>query len=388
MIINELRKKGRKKIMEKKEFSKTNTLALKGIAIIMMIFHHCFRVETLFKGYDVSFFPFTKNFIVDVSATFKICVSIFAFITGYGLLNSLKKLKNDFNWSNKKITIWTLNRLIKVLSGFWIIAILSYIICQIINGRTQSIFFEEGILYGIIKIIVNFLGLSDLVGLNNFNSAWWYMSIAVLFILSAPIFAKLFKKYRYMPVLVIVAVIPRILRWSYVNSSYISFLYPFLLGMIFAEKNLMVKIANIKIKKNRYFNKILKFIMESAIIVLLLYIYNTLPQSKFWEIRYGLIPVLLICYLYEFFIDLPILKNVLIFLGKYSMDIFLIHEFIRTYYLNTWLYSFSNFIEIAIVLLLLSLIISIILELFKKLIKYDMFIGKLQNFVEKKILNF
>ena len=33
---------------EKTEFNVNNTLALKGVAIIMMMFHHLFRKESLF----------------------------------------------------------------------------------------------------------------------------------------------------------------------------------------------------------------------------------------------------------------------------------------------------------------------------------------------------
>lgn len=369
----------------KKEFSKDNTLALKGIAIIMMMFHHLFRTESLFKNHEVSFWPVNKIFVIDLSLTFKICVSIFVFITGYGLMLSLKKLNEQYEWTSKEIFKWISNRLIKLLSGFWIIAILSYIICQIIDGRTVTVFFEDGIIYGIIQILLNFLGISELFGTPNFNSSWWYMSIAVLFVLSVPIFAKLFKKYKYIPILITVICLPRVFGWKYINSSYISFLFPLLLGMIFAEKNLMVKIANIKINKNKYINKILKLIIETVCIILLYILYNQLPKENFWEIRYGIIPVCLMCYLYEFFLDLPILKNILKFLGKHSMNIFLIHEFIKNYYLNEWTYSFINWGKIAFVLLITSLLMSIVIELFKKIIRYDKLINVLQEHINKTI---
>ena len=375
------------KKMEKIEFSKYNTLALKGIAIIMMMFHHCFSRKSKFKNFTVSFWPFNEAFVVDLSLTFKICVSIFVFITGYGLILSLKKLNSKYDWTKKEIIKWTGNRLIKMLAGFWIIAIISYVTCQIIDGRTVKVFFEDGIAYGIIKLVLNFFGMSDLFGTPNFNSAWWYMNVAVLFILSVPLFAKLFKKYNYISILLLVIFMPRIIRWEYDNSCYISFLFPLLLGMIFAEKNLMVKIANFNINKNIYVNKILKFIIETILIIILYKLYVELPQGKFWEIRYGIIPVVLMCYLYEFLLDLPILKNILIFLGKHSMNIFLVHEFIRTYYLNEWLYTFRNWIKIAIILLVISLLISIILELLKKAIKYDKLINKVQKIIDRRLLS-
>lgn len=372
-------------MLKKTEFSKSSTLALKGIAIIMMMFHHCFRIKDLFKGYNVSFFPFNQEFVINMSATFKICVSIFVFITGYGLIISLRKINEKYDWTNKEISKWTSRRLIKTFSGYWIIVVLTLIICQLINGRTTSVLFKNGVFYGIIQIIINFLGLSTLTSTNLFCSTWWYMSIASLFIISVPIFAKLFKKYKYLPVMFSVFAIPRILGWKYVDNSYISFLFPLLLGIIFAENNLVVKISNAKLCENKYMNKIIKFVLETSIIIVIYLIYIDIPTSLFWELKYGIIPVFLICYLYEFYIELPIIKQVLVFLGKHSMNIFLIHTFLRAYYLNHFIYSFSNFIEIAIVLLSLTLAISIILELFKKVIRYEKIISKLQILIDKKI---
>lgn len=364
--------------MEKKVFGKDNSLALKGIAIIMLMFHHCFRKASIFKGYSVSFFPLGQNATVEMALAFKICVSIFAFITGYGLMISLKKLNEKYEWTKKEIFNWEVTRLIKTLSGFWIIAIIAYIACQFLDGRTQVIFFKNGIVYGIIQMIINFFGLSNLFGTAEICSTWWYMSIAVMFIIVIPVFAKLFKKYNYLSILGVVVILPRILGWEYVNSSFISFLFPVLIGMICAEKNLLVKIANFKvINKNNVANKILKFILETALIIILAIIFINLPKEKFWEIRYGIIPFCLICYLYEFFIDLPVLKQVLKFLGKHAMNIFLIHTFLQAYYLKDFIYSFKNFALISIVLLLISLAISIALELIKKLIRYDKIIEKL-----------
>lgn len=128
---------------EKTEFNVNNTLALKGVAIIMMMFHHLFRKESLFQGYMISFFPLNQEFVLDISTMFKICVSIFAFITGYGLALSLKKLNKEYNWESKQLFKWIVNRIIKFLSGFWFIALISYILCQIIDGTTVNVFFED-----------------------------------------------------------------------------------------------------------------------------------------------------------------------------------------------------------------------------------------------------
>lgn len=374
-------------LKDKTEFSKDNTLALKGIAIIMMMFHHLFRKKSLFADYKISFFPLNQEIVVQASSMFKICVSIFVFITGYGLMLSIKKQFPKGEWTNKQIFSWVSNRIIKTMAGFWIVAILAYIICQIIDNTTYNYFFKEnGIVYGTLYIIMNFLGLTKVFRLAHFNSSWWYMGIAILFIISIPLFVKLFKHYGYASVLIAIIVVPRIIDWEFETSGYISFLFPLLLGMIFAEKNLMTKISNFTvIKKNKYVNKIVKFIIGVILVILSYFIYAEVPRNRFWEISYGVVPMIIICFLYEFILDIPIIKHILKFLGKHSMNIFLVHEFIRTTYLTDYIYSFRNFIKIGFMLLIISLGISICIEVFKKIIKYDSWINKLVKKVDDKI---
>ena len=371
--------------MEKKEFSKQNTLFIKGIAIIMMMLHHCFRSEDLFAKFNVSFFPISKDFIVQMSDAFKICVSIFAFLTGYGLIISLKKLNDKYEWSKKDIVKWIISRLVKLLSGFWIIAILAYVICEILSGRTTAIFFNNGVANGILRLIINFFGLSNIFGLHTYNSTWWYMSIAVIFVFAVPLFAKMFKKYGYIWILAGMIFIPRIFSWNFNENGIIIFLIPVLIGMIFGENNLLVKIANWKIINNKYINKFLKLVIETVLVILFFSIYRELNIKTFYEIKYALLPTIFIIYLYEFFADIPVIKQIFEFLGKYSMDLFLIHTFIRSYYLNEFIYSFGNWIKIILVLLGISLAISIVLELFKKLIKYDNLIKKLSEKLSNKV---
>jgi hypothetical protein len=47
--------------VDKTVFGKKEALQLKGIAIMLMLFHHLFRSVGLFDGYTISFFPFEKT---------------------------------------------------------------------------------------------------------------------------------------------------------------------------------------------------------------------------------------------------------------------------------------------------------------------------------------
>ncbi|MEW4411193.1 hypothetical protein [Clostridium sp. AN503] len=58
-------------------FSKSDLLKIKGIAILLMMFHYCFGGVNRFESYDISFYPFLQPYIVKVSWSFKICVRKF-----------------------------------------------------------------------------------------------------------------------------------------------------------------------------------------------------------------------------------------------------------------------------------------------------------------------
>ena len=236
-------------------------------------------------------------------------------------------------------------------------------------------------------MIIESLGLTELFTYGDqFNTAWWYMTPAILYAISVPIFLKLFKKYKYIPVLFGVMAIPSILRWQFSINSYIVYLFPLLLGIIFAENNLMVKIANFRILKNNvYLNKLLKLLIGTVILIGMYFIEHDISVEQYWEILYGVFPVYLICYLYEFIVELPIIKNILQILGKYSMNMFFTHEFLRTNYLHDYIYSFRNWIKILVVLIVLSLALAVLVELFKKLIRYDKLVDKLKNYIGKKV---
>lgn len=365
--------------MKRIQFSKQKSLALKGVAIVMMMFHHCFIPGRFAESiYNVNFWPLNANRVIRIALFFKICVSIFAFISGYGLMASFEKLYEKEQTIN--VNKWILKRLIKTLSGFWIVAVLSLIICQIINGQTYEVFFHnKNIIVGIVEILFNVFGLGYLLKVQLLNGTWWYMSIAVLFICSVPILYSLIKKYGYIFTALVLITVPRILQIPFSSESYFAFIFAVFLGMLCNDKNIIEKILNAKkYKKNKYINKIIRFLIGTVIIFVLYKMYYYLPLNKYWEINLALIPMMVIIYLCEFFIELPIISTVLQFLGKHSMNIFLIHTFIRTMYLTQYILLGKNFIVIAILLLLISLGLSVLLELLKKLVRYQNFIDYLQ----------
>ncbi len=357
--------------MSDRHFDKVAAQKLKGIAIILMLQHHNFRVKSLYDAYTVSFFPFHEDYIVKISLFFKICVSIFAFITGYGLYHS---------YNNKKETDekWVIKRYIKTFSGYWFIFVNACIICQLINNRTSNFYMKKGTLLGIISIITDFFGLNNLLGLKQLNGSWWYMSCAIVFIVILPFIIKVKKCVGGYLLLLLTVIIPRIFQIPWISDNVcMPYIFVYILGMVAAEYKWIDRIINYKVIKNNLSNKVIKFILEVITIIIGIKLYFRVPSDTFWEIKYGIIPFFVVIWCIEFIINIPLVSSILKLLGKHSMNIFLIHTFIRAIYLSDFIYSFYHFILITGVLLLVSLGSSILIEKIKEIIKYNFTIEKL-----------
>ena len=369
-------KKGR--IVVEKErtiiFSKKDSLAVKGIAIIMMMFHHCFIEIPVLDQYGVSFGSLSREKVVWVCLWLKICVSLFAFVSGYGLYTSYKK-------KNGSKVEWVIRRLIKTLSGFWIVFILAGIVCQLIDQRYTRVYFADGITQGIFSSFVSFMGLSNLFGMQQLISTWWYMSAAVIFIVMTPFFSGLLEKYGRILVPLFVVIIPRLLNLTYPteDNAAFGFVFIFIIGMCAAQGDILNHYLEVCQEKITGGKKVLLFIAESVALIVICRWSSGLDVTRFWEICYGITPFLLIVYVQKYLFKIRPVHTVLEFLGKHSMNIYLVHTFIRNLYLKDVTYSFGYFLWTAVFCLMSALLISIILEGLKRLIRYNVWIEWLQE---------
>ena len=154
-----------------KGLTKKDTKAIKGIVIIMMLFHHMFRVPIIYKDFSPNFFPFTEIRVNDITTFFKLCVGTFAFLSGFGLAKSWEnRNKRGDNLSN----FWV-KRYWKTFISYWIIFFGSCIVCQILDGLAISTYFSDGFsINNFTGFLISFLGLSRLFGTGQLCNEWWY----------------------------------------------------------------------------------------------------------------------------------------------------------------------------------------------------------------------
>jgi uncharacterized membrane protein len=79
---------------EKFSFTKYYTEMMKGVAILLMLFHHLFGFPSWFvEGVTYIGIPFRVNTAEYVLGQFgHICVAIFAFLTGYGMFFPINRV--------------------------------------------------------------------------------------------------------------------------------------------------------------------------------------------------------------------------------------------------------------------------------------------------------
>ena len=222
--------------MMNNSFTKDDTLVVKGTALLAMMWHHCFYPGR-FEKYAVSFWPLTQSQAVNFAVFLKICVSLFAFVSGYGLEISLQKSFGDGGRiSGEKVSRWIGGRYVRSFSGYWIIVLLVWLITSVIEGLPAKIYFRKSVWVGLFNMVVDFLGLGQLMGTPMMISTWWYMSAAFAFIVAAPMMFILIHRMGGFFCLAMLAILPRIGGYTYTGGTDFFLFFPvFCIGMVFAR---------------------------------------------------------------------------------------------------------------------------------------------------------
>ncbi len=164
----------------KEGITKKQSKILQGLAILMMLYHHLFSTpEALGVPYHSLLKFGSINAELHMAWFFKICVGIYAFVSGYGLCRSLcHKTKAEGFFSSLKEDYGIVLR--KLLSFY-----LSYLLVFVIFVPIGFLFFGKPFRAG--EFFLNLFGLSS-----TYNGAWWYVRLYFLMLLTVPLVNGLF----------------------------------------------------------------------------------------------------------------------------------------------------------------------------------------------------
>ncbi|MCM1046795.1 MAG: acyltransferase family protein [Clostridiales bacterium] len=349
-------------------FTKEHTLILKGILILMLLFHHLFYPDEL-QEYSVNTFIEDPILLLSLVTWFKICVAGFCFITAYGITKkfmSIQELKfNDY----AQVTASRLIKLEMTIFPVYIIALLYKTLVM-----HMSMDYGYNIVQNVIYGLFDMLGLANYAGTPTINVTWWYLSLAILLIVSMPLIYYLYSKGRYL-LIAPACLLPAVL---FINTDvlYTELLPVAFLGTAFAYENWFEKIK----KWNTSWRKPLLF----AAMLLCGWFSFELNRYVNYALAWLLIfflPILV----QEYISYVPILSHVLKFIGIHATNIFIIHTFIYRYFYAGVIYGLSDSWKIYMAVLAFSLLVSAIIESAKALLGYNNLINLLCDKVKKKL---
>ena len=357
-------------------FTKDDTLAVKGFAILMMLFHHLFLGAERYAGFDVDFTPLGEEKTVLIAQFFKICVAVFVFLSGYGITISMKKLKSGDRLAGRKQVA---KRYFSLMSGFWFVYLVCIVTVLIFDKSILSCYKANNIFNSIYFAFVDFMGLAKLFGTPTMIGTWWYMSLAVIIVVAVPVMYKLYDKFGSVAVLVASMCLCGI--YTIENYDLVRWFFILALGIIFADRDLLAKFKAIRfIKNSKIVDYLIKLVVYTVILVGAFYarVYADWTVSY---LRDGIVPVIVIMWLYTILFEIKPIFFVLKYLGRHSMNIFLSHTLLRGYLLKSFIYSKGNFLVIFALLIILSLGFAVIIDLLEEFTGYKKFTA----FVTKKI---
>lgn len=356
-------------------FSKDDTLAMKGIAIIMLFFHHCFMAEKRFANYDVTFYPLPEHIAVALSYFCKICVGMFVFLSAYGMTVSFQKKYPDYAFARKEAEYLTVRRYLTLMLGYIFCVLVSIVSSAILKPELLSIY--GGGFKGIWTLVLDVLGLSVLFKAETLVGTWWYMGLAITLIFAMPLLLWLYKKFGFV-LIGMAALIPTAL--SLPANNYWRYLLGAVLGIVFADQNLLVRLADWRVCKNAVCSKLMKLMAGLLLCACCVGLRHMEGADSFYFLFDSLMPVVFIAFFNEFIIPIKGLRFVLIRIGRYSMNMFLLHTLIRVKFFPDFTYSFHSAWLILLVLLLDSWLVAAATEGLKKITGYQ----KLTRFILAK----
>ena len=367
--------------MGKSEFTKEDTLAMKGVAIIVMFYHHCFLSKDRFAKFDVTFFPLPEHVAITLSYFCKICVGLFVFLSAYGMTISLKNALQNKPEDRKTFELLMGKRYISLMMGYWFVFIMGILSSLILRPQLLTIYTDG--FHGIWTFLLDFFGVAFLFGADTLIGTWWYMGLAITLIFAMPMLYLLCKRFGVLAVL-LAGLVPSFFGID--GGNYARYLLCIMLGIFFAQENLLVRIRELKFTKSQWLSKCIKLFFYVIVLVFCIKFRSLSDAKNYYFLHDSIIPMIVICFCNEFILHIKGLRWILVFFGKHSMNMFLFHTFIRVKFFSEFTYSFKSAWLILLILLLDSAFISVVFEWIKKLIRYEKWTQKLLKSYEGIVL--
>jgi hypothetical protein len=356
-------------------FSRNMTAISKGLAIVLMVYHHLFAFPNRIANVDYAPIMMVDNMPLDqlIGEFGKLCVAIFLFLSGLGLYKSFQS-KHRFTFRHGFI------RAINFFTIYWLIFFIFIPIgLKYFDDTVRYAWDPKLFIYNLFALI------------HTYNGEWWFISVYIELVLLFPLIVKLIEKS---PTLV----------------SYLSFILLFLsafflhmdeffsnlelvqiainhLGTLFQWQ--IMFITGIYFSKYYLFERIDAFFskvhLNSKIVFILLlvlffyfrqYSFKFIIETRGSEINgiynysdFILAPMVIFSFV-KLVQNITILERLFLLLGRHSTIIWLTHTFFIYYYFQEM--SFAPYYSTLIVVwvFVLTILVSIGINLLIRAVHY------------------
>lgn len=356
-----------------KGFSKNESLKVKGIAVLMLLFHHLFYSADRIASSGMKFMIIPQDYVQALAVMARICVWMFVFVSAYGL--SVQYVQHGYRDSKWKFITksW-----ISLMKSFWFVYVIVFVL--LLLSASQGIAKYDGKIY---NALLDIFCWSDFFGTPSLSGVWWYMCMAQVLVFIIPAVNIMCEKMGWSSMLV------GFIALQYVSDGikssnggrYSNYFLVVVLAVLFARNHVFEKILS---KRVRGTAKVYKGILLAVITVVLLVFKYKFTSYDLWQFNSFLSAIItaLICILSCKYIKFKPLEALFIHLGIHSGNMFMFHAVLYTYYPKIVFWS-GNAVLSYLTLLVLAVVFSVIVEFVKNKMHYnDLFkklTEKLQN---------
>lgn len=172
--------------------TKEQSRIIKGVAILLMVYHHLFLLTGTAPNEALHFF--IPEFTTKLAYFGKICVGLFAFITGYSLYKSYDRI-NSAATGTRSFTLKAYTYAVKHILSLYGLYILSFIIIAPIEYLTGV---NPHSISSISAIIHNILAINHMIpgswnALSTYDGTVWYLPFYASMLLFFPIIHMFFE---------------------------------------------------------------------------------------------------------------------------------------------------------------------------------------------------
>lgn len=340
----------------KHTFTRKDSQAMKGIGILLMLWHHLFYSADSSHGLPVSFLILSQKQVIAAARFCKICVPVFVFVTAYGMAIKYRTCgQGRESWVRM-----TLRRYRLLMTPFLFVYVLAFAFCQIGGMRSYTQVYGKGI-RSVCYMLADMLGLTYFTGTPTMNPTWWYMSVAVLLLFILPFLWMAVQKLDIFAVLILAGIL-FLAEGDVRNNQACLCILTASLG-VWMEKRAVFGTWTEFCKRDET-KSYIKQSMGAFIclmFLLLLFLLKLRKGNAAWILIYpgsaAAVAGLVCCFRMD-----GKIQKILCFFGKYSMYMFLTHTFLKSYYLHDIIYGIGQAEIMYLLLVLLSAALAVLLS--------------------------